>query len=133
LKPENILLGANDEAKLADFGWCVHTPQSRRNTFCGTLDYLSPEMLDGKPHDKKIDHWSLGCLAFELVHGKPPFDAQDQQDTRKNIRTASLSFPIGFPEEPREVISGLVRFKPEERISFNTVLNSTWIKPLDQS
>ena len=40
LKPENVLLGSNDEAKLADFGWCVHTPQSRRNTFCGTLDYL---------------------------------------------------------------------------------------------
>ena len=40
LKPENVLLGSNEEAKLADFGWCVHTPQSRRNTFCGTLDYL---------------------------------------------------------------------------------------------
>ena len=40
LKPENVLLGSKDEAKLADFGWCVHTPQSRRNTFCGTLDYL---------------------------------------------------------------------------------------------
>ena len=40
LKPENVLLGSNDEAKLADFGCCVHTPRSRRNTFCGTLDYL---------------------------------------------------------------------------------------------
>ena len=40
LKPENVLLGSAEEAKLADFGWCVHTPQSRRNTFCGTLDYL---------------------------------------------------------------------------------------------
>ena len=40
LKPENVLLGKNNEEKLADFGWCVHTPQSRRQTFCGTLDYL---------------------------------------------------------------------------------------------
>ena len=67
LKPENVLLGAKEEAKLADFGWCVHTPQSRRNTFCGTLDYLSPEMLAGSPHDKHVDHWSLGCLTFEVL------------------------------------------------------------------
>ena len=40
LKPENVLLGSAEEAKLADFGWCVHTPKARRNTFCGTLDYL---------------------------------------------------------------------------------------------
>ena len=86
LKPENVLLGSNEEAKLADFGWCVHTPQSRRNTFCGTLDYLrysltfwfdpnklSPEMLSGTAHDKHVDHWSLGCLIFEVGRNRNIF------------------------------------------------------------
>ncbi|KAG5439672.1 hypothetical protein PCK2_000712, partial [Pneumocystis canis] len=60
IKPENILLGINGEVKLSDFGWSVHAPNSRRNTLCGTLDYLPPEMVEGREHNEKVDIWSLG-------------------------------------------------------------------------
>ncbi|ETV82562.1 AUR protein kinase, variant [Aphanomyces astaci] len=54
IKPENLLIGFHGELKLADFGWSVHSPTSRRNTLCGTLDYLPPEMVENKPHDEMV-------------------------------------------------------------------------------
>ncbi|KFM78735.1 Aurora kinase A-A, partial [Stegodyphus mimosarum] len=75
IKPENLLLGVNGELKIADFGWSVHAPSSRRTTMCGTLDYLAPEMLDNKTYDEKVDLWCLGVLCYEFLVGKPPFEA----------------------------------------------------------
>uniref|UniRef100_A0A182SKA8 Aurora kinase n=1 Tax=Anopheles maculatus TaxID=74869 RepID=A0A182SKA8_9DIPT len=72
IKPENLLLGHGGELKIADFGWSVHEPTSSRTTLCGTLDYLSPEMVQGQPHTKTVDLWSLGVLAYELLCGKAP-------------------------------------------------------------
>lgn len=65
IKPENLLLGHDDQLKIADFGWSVHEPHSLRTTLCGTMDYLSPEMVEGKPHTNAVDLWSLGVLAYE--------------------------------------------------------------------
>ena len=73
IKPENLLVGAHGEIKIADFGWSVHAPTSRRNTLCGTLDYLQPEMVEGQEHDEKVDIWSLGVLMYEFLIGCPPF------------------------------------------------------------
>lgn len=72
IKPENLLLGSAGELKIADFGWSVHAPSSRRTTLCGTLDYLPPEMIEGRMHDEKVDLWSLGVLCYEFLVGKPP-------------------------------------------------------------
>ncbi|MCL4171052.1 UNVERIFIED_CONTAM: hypothetical protein GTU68_024878, partial [Idotea baltica] len=85
LKAENLLLGINYEIKIADFGWSVHTPGSRRQTFCGTLDYVAPEILAGKSYNHSVDIWSLGVLAFELLCGEPPFCAKSETETMENI------------------------------------------------
>jgi serine/threonine protein kinase len=74
IKPENLLLGLNGELKIADFGWSVHAPSSRRATLCGTLDYLPPEMVELKHHNEKVDHWAIGVLTYEFLIGKPPFE-----------------------------------------------------------
>jgi len=74
IKPENLLLGINGELKIGDFGWSVHAPGNRRLTLCGTLDYLPPEMVEGKEHTEKVDYWALGVLTFEFVSGFPPFE-----------------------------------------------------------
>ena len=77
IKPEN-LLNCLGTLKLADFGWSVHAPSNRRQTMCGTLDYLPPEMLvrgkTANTYDNKVDIWSVGILAYEFVVGKPPFE-----------------------------------------------------------
>lgn len=62
IKPENLLLSLG-KVKIADFGWSIHT-ENRRDTLCGTLDYLAPEMVKGCTHDSSVDMWGLGILAY---------------------------------------------------------------------
>uniref|UniRef100_H0ZDQ2 non-specific serine/threonine protein kinase n=1 Tax=Taeniopygia guttata TaxID=59729 RepID=H0ZDQ2_TAEGU len=93
IKPENLLLGSNGELKIADFGWSVHAPSSRRTTLCGTLDYLPPEMIEGRTHDEKVDIWSLGVLCYEFLVGKPPFETETYQETYRAISRAESAEP----------------------------------------
>ncbi len=75
IKPENILI-TNSSCKIVDFGWS-NEKNNLRNTFCGTPDYLAPEMIKGLGHNEKLDIWTLGILMFEMLHGKPPFTITD--------------------------------------------------------
>ncbi|PNF15459.1 Aurora kinase A, partial [Cryptotermes secundus] len=104
IKPENLLLGHKGEIKIADFGWSVHSPSSRRDTLCGTLDYLPPEMVQGQPHDEKVDLWSLGVLCYECLVGKPPFEAATYEETYRRIGRAKYSFPPHVSEGARDLI-----------------------------
>ena len=67
LKPENLLLDVNKNIKVCDFGWSAEFSGSKRQTYCGTIDYMSPEMVKGLPYDHSVDIWSLGVLLFELL------------------------------------------------------------------
>ncbi len=71
IKPENVLINEG-KLKIADFGWSNYQ-KSIWNTFCGTPDYLSPEMITGSGHDESIDIWGIGVLLYELLHKKTPF------------------------------------------------------------
>lgn len=93
IKPENLLLDVKGDLKIADFGWSVHAPSSRRATMCGTLDYLPPEMVAGDYHDEKVDLWSLGVLCYEFLCGKPPFETASHQETYQRIINVDLKFP----------------------------------------
>jgi len=73
LKPENILIDENNNIKLCDFGWCVELSMGNRVTFCGTYEYMAPEIIKEKPYNQGIDIWSLGILLYELIHGYSPF------------------------------------------------------------
>jgi len=94
IKPENVLLSAKGDVKLADFGWAVLSPQVESMTICGTLDYLSPEMLQFTKHDQRVDVWSLGTLCFELLFGVAPFHEEDCLMTCKRIKDVIFSFPV---------------------------------------
>lgn len=90
LKPENILLDNNGHAKLSDFGWSskLSNGDDRRRTFCGTPDYISPEMVDGKDYDNSVDIWCCGVMLYEMLHGLPPFTPIgdfDQNSKEKKI------------------------------------------------
>jgi serine/threonine protein kinase len=83
LKPEN-LLNSFGTIKLSDFGWSAHAPNNTRKTFCGTLDYLPPEMIQNEEYDKSVDLWAIGVLTYEFVTGKAPFE--DAYNTKKKIQ-----------------------------------------------
>jgi len=127
IKPENLLLGIHGELKIADFGWSVHAPSSRRTTICGTLDYLPPEMIEDKPHDERVDLWSLGVLCYELLSGKPPFETPTHDATYQRITRVEYRFPINLLPEACDLISKLLKKNPSDRLSLEGVMRHNWI------
>uniref|UniRef100_A0A8C9V3I4 non-specific serine/threonine protein kinase n=1 Tax=Scleropages formosus TaxID=113540 RepID=A0A8C9V3I4_SCLFO len=127
IKPENILLGANGEIKIADFGWSVHTPSSRRSTLCGTLDYLPPEMIEGRTHDEKVDLWSLGVLCYEFLTGKPPFETQSHEETYRKISRVDFRYPDHMSSGSRDLINKLLKHNPLHRLPLHAVLAHPWV------
>lgn len=128
IKPENLLLTKGGDLKIADFGWSVHTRDSKRMTLCGTLDYLPPEMVSGDSHDKSVDVWSVGVLLYEILVGKPPFEASTYEETYKRILNAQYIFPQHVAPLARDLISRLLRVKPETRLPLKDLLLHDWIK-----
>lgn len=120
IKPENLLIGElscmqetktnmsglKGELKIGDFGWSVHAPSDRRHTLCGTLDYLPPEMVEGKEHNAKVDLWALGVLCYEFIVGAPPFeDLSGHGATYKRIRNVDLHVPDYVSAEAADLIT----------------------------
>jgi len=128
IKPENLLLGSKGELKIADFGWSVHTPSSQRETLCGTLDYLPPEMIENRPHDEKVDLWSLGVLLFEFLTGKPPFEANCPNETYRLIVRVHYRFPANLSSGVKDLISKLLQYEPNNRLSLAGILEHSWMK-----
>ncbi|XP_026202344.1 aurora kinase A isoform X2 [Anabas testudineus] len=129
IKPENLLLGANGELKIADFGWSVHTPSSRRSTLCGTLDYLPPEMIEGKTHDEKVDLWSLGVLCYEFLVGKPPFEAKSHEETYRRISRVEYTYPTqaNIGTGAKDLVARLLKHNPMHRLPIEGVLSHPWV------
>lgn len=129
IKPENLLLGNKGELKIADFGWSVHAPQSERTTLCGTMDYLPPEMITGKPHAATVDLWSLGVLCFEMLVGYAPFavNATSEDDTFKRILAAKYTAPASVSMAAKHLIASLLVVNPANRMPLVNVLAHPWI------
>ncbi|KFH73691.1 AUR protein kinase [Podila verticillata NRRL 6337] len=130
IKPENLLLGTHGELKISDFGWSVHATKSRRSTFCGTLDYLAPEMVEGREHSSQVDLWSLGVLCYEFLVGKPPFEVLDEDgpnSTYKKIASVDLSIPDYVSSEAKDLIVKLLQYNPDQRLVLERVLLHPWI------
>lgn len=129
IKPENLLLGVHGELKIADFGWSVHTPSSRRSTLCGTLDYLPPEMIEGKTHDEKVDLWSLGVLCYEFLVGKPPFESKTYEETYRKISRVEYTYPpqLNISAGAKDLIARLLKHNPWHRLPIQGVLSHPWV------
>lgn len=128
IKPENLLLGSDSQLKIADFGWSVHEPNSKRTTLCGTLDYLSPEMVLGQPHTKTVDLWSLGVLTYELLIGHAPFHAESYDVTYKKIMKVDYFVPDYVSKAARHFMSKLLVLKPEDRMPLEEAIKHPWIE-----
>ena len=121
IKPENLLLGAKNDVKIADFGWSVHAPTSRRNTLCGTLDYLPPEMVEGREHDEQVDTWALGVLLYEFLVGVPPFETESHSATYRRIQRVDIRWPHGMPDDARDLIGKLLKKDPRQRLPLECI------------
>ncbi|KAH8730156.1 kinase-like domain-containing protein [Phaeosphaeriaceae sp. PMI808] len=138
IKPENILLGLHQEIKLADFGYSVHSESGFRSTVCGTMDYVSPEMMlmmlkprkSKEYYTKSIDQWSMGVLAYELLVGRPPFEAKNMMVTQKRIakyKGKGIKFPKHVSEEARSLIYALLDVDAEKRMLLDDIFVHPWI------
>lgn len=129
MKPENVLLSSDDKIKISDFGWAIHTPDTsqRRMTFCGTPDYLAPEMIKDSGYDQKIDSWALGVLCYEFLVGEPPFMVEDLRETYQKIATVDYKIPNQISSEAKNLISSLLQSDPEKRLPLDHVTTHPWI------
>jgi serine/threonine protein kinase/CRP-like cAMP-binding protein len=125
LKPENLLMDSAGYVKVIDFGFAKHIPyekngslQTKSFTLCGTPEYLSPELVLSRGHDKSVDYWALGCLIYELLVGNTPFQDDNQNEIFKKIIHShkSLAFPKGIDSDAVDLIKKLLAPNPAFRI-----------------
>lgn len=117
LKPENILLDDNGHVCLTDFGLAKEMEEGdKAHTFCGTPEYLAPEIVQGLGHDKAVDWWSLGILLYELTVGIPPFYSQNVNEMYNKIQHGVLRFPPFLSDGCKALIVGLLNRDPKKRL-----------------
>jgi RAC serine/threonine-protein kinase len=119
LKPENLLLTHEGHIVMTDFGLSkegLHERDDRTGTFCGTPEYLAPEVLEGKGYGKAVDWWSFGTLMYEMLTGLPPFYCEDVQQMYTKIMTAELETPDSVSPQAADLLAKLLDRNPDTRL-----------------
>ena len=119
LKPENVLLDGTGHIRLTDFGLSkegISSSSSGANSFCGTPEYLAPEILNRQGHGRGVDWWSLGALLYEMLTGLPPFYCQDRERLFEKIRKSELHYPASLSSNSKHVLRGLLTKDPTRRL-----------------
>ncbi|CBZ52403.1 hypothetical protein NCLIV_021920 [Neospora caninum Liverpool] len=129
LKLENLLLDGQNVLKIADLGWCGSVLGKRKNfNFCGTLDYLAPEMIQGVGHDWRVDLWGAGILLYEMLDGKPPFQSTRHLELIQQVLKAEVTIPPHIASDAGDLIAKLLRYDPEDRIPLHLLPQHPWVK-----
>ncbi|XP_063073380.1 protein kinase C theta type isoform X2 [Engraulis encrasicolus] len=118
LKLDNILLDMDGHIKIADFGMCKENMMgdTRTSTFCGTPDYIAPEILLGQKYNSSVDWWSFGVLLFEMLIGQSPFHGHDEEELFQSIRTDDPHYPSTLPRDAKDILIKLFVREPERRL-----------------
>lgn len=118
LKLDNVLLDSDGHIKIADFGMCKENMQeeSRTSTFCGTPDYIAPEILLGQKYNSSVDWWSFGVLLYEMLIGQSPFHGRDEEELFLSIRTYNPVYPSCLSKTAKDILVKLFVREPEERL-----------------
>lgn len=133
LKPENMVLQSqgSDIIKIIDFGSSAYTDNKRLTNRFGTVYYIAPEVLRGD-YDERCDLWSIGVILYILLSGIPPFNGRNDQEILQKVSMGHFSFSHShwdnISEKAKDLISQLLKFKPEDRITAQEALNHPWLK-----
>jgi len=140
LKPENVLLDSEGHVRVTDFGLAKDEMAltDKTHTFCGTPDYLAPEIIKGSGHGRGVDWWSLGTMIYEMLGGLPPYYSENVNLMYENVLRAPLEFKPAkmFGEDARELLTGLLQKDPEMRMGSSEadaleLKRHPWFKPID--
>ncbi|XP_063074782.1 ribosomal protein S6 kinase beta-2-like [Engraulis encrasicolus] len=118
LKPENIMLNHQGHIKLTDFGLCKESIHDGTvtHTFCGTIEYMAPEILTRSGHNRAVDWWSLGALMYDMMTGSPPFTAENRKKTIDKILKCKINLPPYLTPDARDMIKRLLKKGPNSRL-----------------
>ncbi|XP_029973181.1 ribosomal protein S6 kinase alpha-1 isoform X4 [Salarias fasciatus] len=118
LKPENILLDEEGHIKLTDFGLCKEAidHEKKAYSFCGTVEYMAPEVVNRQGHTHSADWWSFGVLMFEMLTGALPFQGKDRKETMNLILKARLGMPQFLSAEAQSLVRALFKRNAANRL-----------------
>ncbi|CAD8181455.1 unnamed protein product [Paramecium octaurelia] len=118
LKPENILLDNEGHIKICDFGLCKLCTQGDNyaKSFCGTLEYLAPEVISGDMYSKVCDWWTYGVLLYVMLTGRLPFQNDSKKEMMKSILMEQFEIPNDLSEEAHDLLQKLLKKNPKERL-----------------
>ncbi|XP_049300793.1 protein kinase C isoform X2 [Anopheles funestus] len=137
LKLDNILLDAEGHCKLADFGMCKEgiTGENLTSTFCGTPDYIAPEILQELDYGPSVDWWALGVLMYEMMAGQPPFEADNEDDLFEAILRDDVLYPVWLSREAVSILKGFMTKNAAKRLGCtdgeNQIRSHPFFKDMD--
>ncbi|XP_031218912.1 protein kinase C delta type isoform X2 [Mastomys coucha] len=118
LKLDNVMLDKDGHIKIADFGMCKENifGEGRASTFCGTPDYIAPEILQGLKYSFSVDWWSFGVLLYEMLIGQSPFHGDDEDELFESIRVDTPHYPRWITKESKDIMEKLFERDPVKRL-----------------
>jgi len=118
LKPENILVDGKGNISITDFGFAKEamTDHQKTKTFCGTVEYMAPEMIKGEGYGKTADWWSVGILLYDMLTGEPPFRSKNEAVLHKKILTERIRLPQYLTSGAHSMIKGLLERNTSKRL-----------------
>ena len=139
LKPENVLLDLDGHVRLTDFGLSKEEmgPGGLSYSFCGSPEYMSPEMLREEGHGRTVDYYSLGAMLYEMLTGLPPFYDKNREKMYRAIQNDPLKLPNYVSKPGRSLLSGLLEKDPHRRLGaiggFEEIKQHPWLAKVDWS
>ena len=138
LKPENVVIDKDGHARLTDFGLSKEgiTDETLTNTFCGSRVYLAPEIVNKTGHNKSVDWYLFGLMAYEMIVGIPAYYSSDREEYLKNVKGGLLKIPRSLSNEGKDLVICLLKRDPTKRLGSGpegseNIKKHPWFKSID--